>query len=281
MSLDKVKFFIIPKNCNETELAWLVETRKYIQRFQARQMYKELLLKSPIQKVSPEEWIAAKNKEADRNIYLTIYIAAPDYDNNDITHYLSNPETKDLGLALAIEFEDFEKFFRSDISLNQLIIYLENNILSDDDISLIKSDKEFIKGIFDRIIDKDKIMYHNLQNNFLNIIKECQVSLVSDILTSKKIATYIEHANFYNSDELLKYILTYFSDNHPDFSKQHFMHWDSFTRSRYFSKWLKSKGILCEISKYYLDLPPANECIKSNQDYIKKFLEYKNIIGES
>ena len=276
MSSTVFNAFIVPRKEGETELSWLLNTRKYLRSFEIIEMYKEILKREEIEKVSVDDWVKAKNINVNRDVILSLFTSAPDYAPSDIVTYLANDATKDLGLALAIQFEDFEKFYGSNVEIPDLILYLENNILNEHDINLIKDNKDIIENVFDRIVDKEKVMYHNLLNNFLNIIQNSVLQNLSSIFSKKKISAYIAHANFYDHDALLEYILTNYPDSHPNFSKLPFMFWDSFTRSRYFSRWLKTRSIMSEISRYYLELDIENDIVEINKNYMRGFLEFND-----
>ncbi len=276
MSSTEFNAFIVPRKEGETELSWLLNTRKYLRSFEIIEMYKEILKREEIEKVSVDDWVKAKNINVNRDVILSLFTSAPDYAPSDIVTYLANDATKDLGLALAIQFEDFEKFYGSNVEIPDLILYLENNILNEHDINLIKDNKDIIENVFDRIVDKEKVMYHNLRNNFLNIIQNSVLQNLSSIFNKKKISAYIAHANFYDHDALLEYILINYPDSHPNFSKLPFMFWDSFTRSRYFSRWLKTRSIMSEISRYYLGLDVENDIVEINKNYMRGFLEFND-----
>ena len=81
-------------------------------------MYKEILKREEIEKVSVDDWVKAKNINVNRDVILSLFTSAPDYAPSDIVTYLANDATKDLGLALAIQFEDFENF------IDQMLKYL-------------------------------------------------------------------------------------------------------------------------------------------------------------
>ena len=191
MSSTTFKAFIVPRNKDETDLSWLLNTRKYLRSFEAARMYKEILGRKDIDQVSIDDWVKAKNLDTNRDIFLSIYTSAPDYTHSHIATYLANAETKDLGLALAIEFEKFEQFYRSGVEISELIIYLENNILNENEVNFIKDNNEIIENIFNRIIDNQKIMYHNLLKNFFMIIKNSGLDNLSIIFTKKKIQIYV------------------------------------------------------------------------------------------
>ncbi|MGQ9375231.1 hypothetical protein ACUM6W_15540 [Acinetobacter tandoii] len=266
---------IVPRKENETDLSWILNTRKYLRYFEARSMYQNILAREVVEKVTSEDWIKAKNLQKDRDIILSLFISAPDYDHTDINTYLAAPETKELGLALAIEFEDFKSFHSVGLTLPNLILYLENNILNQEELNLIKNDEDIIRGLFKRVVDKDKIMFHNLVKNLLNIFKTSTLANLSDIVTSKNIGLYIEHGNYYNHDEFLEFLLKNFPEKHPLFQKQYFMQWDSFTKSRFFSKWLRAKSICLEISRYYMDIDSNNETFQENKEFLQGFLRYQ------
>ncbi|MEQ1106727.1 hypothetical protein [Acinetobacter seifertii] len=265
---------IVPRKENETDLSWIFNTRKYLRYFEARSMYKNILGRETIEKVNLQDWIGAKSLQTDRDIVLSSFISAPDYNSTDILTYLANTETKDLGLALAIEFEDFKSFHSAGVTLPNLILYLENNILNEDQLNLIKNDESIIRGLFARVVDKDQVMFHNLVKNLLNIFKFSDLENLSDIVTSKNISLYIEHGNYYNHDEFLEFLLRNYPNNHPSFQKQYFMQWDPFTKSRFFPKWLRAKSICLELSKYYMDIESNSENLKGNQKFLQSFLEY-------
>lgn len=276
MSSTTFNAFVVPRNEDETDLSWLLNTRKYLRSFEVIEMYKKIFKKEEIEKVSVNDWVKAKNSSINRDVILSLFTSAPDYDPSDIPTYLANDATKDLGLALAIQFEEFEQFYRSNVEISELILYLENNILNEHDINLIKDNKKIIENVFDRIIDQEKVMYHNLRNNFLNIIQNSVLKSLSSIFNKKKISAYITHANFYDHDALLEYILINYPDSHPNFSKLPFMFWDSFTRSRYFSRWLKTRSIMSEISRYYLVLNVKSDIFEGNKNYIRGFLDFND-----
>lgn len=272
--------YIVPRKENEPDLSWIVNTRKYLRYFEARSMYKHLLGRENVEKVNAQDWTKAKNLNKDRDVILSIFISAPDYDSTDILSYLANPETKELGLALAIELEDFKKFHSSGVSLSDLILYLENNILNENDLDLVKNDESLISGLFRRVVDKEQVMFHNLVKNLLNIFKATELKNLSDIVTSKNIGLYIEHGNYYNHDEFLEFLLKNYPNQHPMFYRLPFMQSDPFTRSRFFSNWLRAKSICTEISRYYISIESDNEILKENQEFLKGFQAYQSYSKE-
>lgn len=266
---------IVPRKEDETDLSWILNTRKYLRYFEARSMYMQLLDKKEVEKVSLHNWIKAKALKENRDIILSAFISAPEYDSEDVAVYLTHPESKELGLALAIEFEDFQSFYRAGLTLPNLILYLENNILNEEDLKLINNDESVIRGVFSRVVDKEQVMFHNLVKNLFNIFKTSILENISDIVTPKNISLYIEHGNYYNHDEFLEFLLRQFPEKHPLFEKQYFMQWDSFTKSRFFSKWLRAKEIFSEISEYYVSIESDNEILKANKEFVQSFLRYK------
>lgn len=269
--------YIVPRKENESDLSWIVNTRKYLRYFEARSMYRQILGRENVDKVNVRDWVKANglDKDKDRDVILSIFISAPDYDSTDILSYLANPETKELGLALAVEFEDFKKFYSAGVSLSDLILYLENNILDEDDLGLIKNDESLIGGLFSRIVDKEQVMFHNLVKNLLHILQVTELQDLSDIVSSKNIGLYIEHGNYYNHDEFLEFLLKNYPDRHPMFNRLHFMQWDPFNRSRFFSNWLRAKSICFEISRYYIDIDSNNETFQANKEFLQGFLRYQ------
>ncbi|MBO8215383.1 MULTISPECIES: hypothetical protein [Acinetobacter calcoaceticus/baumannii complex] len=277
--MDKIQYkaYIVPRKKDESDLSWLLNNRKYLRGFEARKMYKEILSRDEVRKVSVDEWVRAKEATRYNDILLSIFTSAPDYSPSDIDSYLSRQETKDLGLALAIEYEKFDKFYSAGVDMQDIILYMENNILSQADMVGIKDNIDLVTAIFLRIIDKKKVMFINLIQNFLNLLEASTSVDLSTVFDEEKIAQYISHANFYSNDDLLEFLLTNFPECHPKFIELSFMHWDSFTKSRDYSRWLKAKSILNELSRYYLTLTPENEVIGENQEYIRGFLNFLTV----
>lgn len=280
MNKIQYKAYIVPRKKDESDLSWLLNNRKYLRGFEARKMYKEILNRDDVSKVSVDEWVKAKEATQHKDILLSIFTSAPDYSPSDIDSYLSQQETKDLGLALAIEYEKFDKFYSANVDMQDIILYMENNILSQPDIVGIKDNIDLVTALFLRIIDKKKVMFTNLIQNFLNLLQASTLVDLSTVFDEEKIAQYISHANFYNNDDLLEFLLTKFPESHPKFIELSFMHWDSFTKSRDYSRWLKAKSILNELSRYYLNLSPENEIIGENQYYIRGFLNFLTVCKE-
>ena len=61
MSSTVFNAFIVPRKEGETELSWLLNTRKYLRSFEIIEMYKEILKREEIEKVSVDDWVKAKN----------------------------------------------------------------------------------------------------------------------------------------------------------------------------------------------------------------------------
>ncbi|OTT95371.1 hypothetical protein [Acinetobacter baumannii] len=277
MNKTQYKAYIVPRKKDESDLSWLLNNRKYLRGFEARKMYKEILSRDEVRKVSVDEWVKAREATLHKDILLSIFTSAPDYSPSDIDSYLSQQETKDLGLALAIEFEKFDKFYSANVDMQDIILYMENNVLDQADIVGIKDNIDLMTALFLRIIDKKKVMFTNLIQNFFNLLQASNLVGLSTVFDQEKIAQYISHANFYNNDDLLEFLLAKFPESHPKFIELSFMHWDSFTKSRDYSRWLKAKSILNELGRYYLTLIPENEIIAENQDYIRGFLNFLTV----
>jgi hypothetical protein len=60
MNNNQYKAYIIPRKIDESDLSWLLNTRKYLRGFEARKMYKEILSRDDVIKVSVNEWVKAK-----------------------------------------------------------------------------------------------------------------------------------------------------------------------------------------------------------------------------
>ena len=195
------KAYIVPRKKDESDLSWLLNNRKYLRGFEARKMYREILNRDDVSKVSVDEWVKAKEATLHKDILLSIFTSAPDYSPSDIDSYLSQQETKDLGLALAIEYEKFDKFYSANVDMRDIILYMENNILSQPDIVGIKDNIDLVTALFLRIIDKKKVMFTNLIQNFLNLLQVSTLVDLSTVFDEEKIAQYISHANFYNNDD--------------------------------------------------------------------------------
>ena len=262
---------VVPRTKDITDVSWLLKTRRYIPHYDAYQAYKLIYGSEPMGQPSVDEWSKIIACDVDRDVRITANIVAHDFNVECVKEYLEYAPTKDIGIALAIEF----RMLKDIVSIaeeSDIILYLTEHILDDTESSLIL-ESGLLKSIARRVIDKCQTMYTTLINNFATLLKLSDGSVISE----KFIIGYLEHANFFNGDPLLRYIFEKFPTAHPLLRKLDCLAWDPFTKSRRFSHWLRVCQRMDELSKYYLELDFLSKNIRENKAYINSYLKFSKI----
>lgn len=278
--MDHITATIVPRETCESNVVWIYKTRKYISHFDARKMYFLSFSGDKDKDVPPPDislWAQANDAPENSDILLTALISAPMvFSKQKISDYMMSPETRDLGVALAICNEHFEELLKV-ASNDEIILYLENNNLNEDQLSTV-NDILLLKAIMNRIIDKKKVIFTILINNFYRIITQGSFSF-SDIFNAEFIAKYIEHASLSYKNDFLEYLLINYPHIHPVMETMYCLYWDPFTRSRRFSHWLNVCSKMNELSRCYEKIPHINDTIKRNAEYIKEYNRYIEVYG--
>lgn len=275
---------IAPRRIDESEVSWIYRTRNYISHYDARKIYFSFFSedkdKDKDKEVPPPSknlWQNASNDTEKRDVLLTALISAPDFYTKDIIlDYIKTPETRNLGVALAICDEYFEIVIRF-ASNDEIIFYLENNQLNDNQVAFIK-DPALLKDLMHRIVDTKKVMYTKLVTNFHKIISEPSFEH-NEIIDSNFVKKYIEHAHLYAKDEFLEYILVNFKHLHPTMNRMDCLAWDPFTRSRRYTHWLNACNKMNVLLECYKKITPIDGNVSSNMEYIEQYVKYIKIYG--
>lgn len=179
--------------------------------------------------------------------------------------------------ALFLTIGQYYNYHKGSIAEDSdIFLYLTEYSLNSEELSLIIK-----SGIMDmlskRIIDRSKVMYTTLIVNFEKLLRinDCGV------IDSNFISGYIEHANFYGGNSLLKYILEEYTDSHPSFGDLDCLAWNPFTKSRRHTHWLKVSNRMNEISKYYQEVNSEAKSFNENKQYISQYLKFRSIYSEA
>lgn len=271
----KVSLSIVPRTKDMNDVAWLLKTRRYISKYDVYDAYKSIYGVEPEGIPTAEEIAKVFEEGEDRDVKITVKIVSHYFEKSCVAEYLSEEATKELGVALAIEFRMLKPIIGT-AEDSDIFLYLTEYLLNDGEISLIIKNGVMEK-LSKRIIDKSKVMYTTLIKNFEKLLKinDCGV------IGSSFISGYIEHASFYGGNELLKYILEEFVDLHPLFENLDCLAWDPFTKSRRYSHWLNVVNRMNEISRYYQEVSGAANNINDNKHYISEYIRFGAIYSDA
>jgi hypothetical protein len=270
-----ISLSVIPRTNDMNDVSWLLKTRKYISKYDVYDAYKSIYEMEPEGIPTTEEMVEVFEECDEREARITVKIVSHHFEEGCVEEYLKEGATRKLGIALAIEFRMLRKII--DIADDSdIFLYLTEYSLNEEELSLIIKD-ELLKKLSERLIDKRKVMYTRLTENFEKLLKlnDCVV------IDSNFISGYIEHASFYSGNQLLKYILVKFTDSHPLFEGLDFLAWDPFTKSRRYSHWLKVSSRMDELSKYYQEINCETNIINDNRLYISEYLKFRSIYSEA
>jgi hypothetical protein len=270
-----ISLSMVPRTKNMNDVAWLFKTRKYISKYDVFDAYKSIYGAEPEGVPTAEEMAKVFEESEEKEAKVIVKVVSHDFEKCCVKEYLNNSMTKMFGIALAIEFRMLEEIIAiADDS--DIFLYLTEYSLNQEEISLFL-ESDLMHKLSLRIIDKSKVMYTTLTENFEKLLKVND----SSVINSSFIAGYIEHSSFYGGNPLLKYILERFTESHPLFKDCPALAWDPFTKSRYYSHWLKVSNRMNELSKYYQEINSGTNNINNNKQYISNYLKFMSIYSEA
>jgi len=266
---------VVPRTNNMNETCWLFKTRRYISKYDAFESYKLIHGKQPEGLPTAKDLAKVFEIDEDKEARITVEVVSYEFEPACVEQYLKNDLTRSFGIALAIEFRMLKEIVGIADKFD-IFLYLEEHSLSTAELSvIIKSG--IMHDLSKRIIDKNKVMYTTLIDNFTKLLKIDDCGVINESFVTR----YIEHASFYNDNPLLVYILDEFPSSHPIFEGLDCLAWDPFTKSRRFSHWLKVSNRMDELAKYYLNIKSEAENINANKKYIDNYLKFKAIYADS
>ncbi|TMO03133.1 hypothetical protein [Pseudoalteromonas sp. S558] len=266
---------VVPRTKDMNDVSWLLKTRKYISKYDVFDAYKLIYNTEPKGLPTIEEMVNVFKENEQKEAKITVKIVSHSFDKDCVEKYLNENATRVFGIALAIEFRMLDKIVNiADDS--DIFLYLTEYSLDEEETSLIIKNG-LMEKLSLRIIDKSKVMYTTLADNFEKLLRvnEC------DVINLSFISRYIEHAHFYGGNSLLQYILERYKSSHPLFEKLDCLAWDPFTMSRRHRHWLTVVNRMDELSKYYLEINDEGENIIKNRQYINEYLKFKTLYSEA
>jgi len=272
-----VSLSVVPRTKDMNDVSWLFKTRKYISKYDVYDAYKSIYGTEPEGAPTTEEMVKVFKESEEKEAKITVKIVSHYFEKDCVEKYLNESATRVLGIALAIEFRMLEKIVKiADDS--DIFLYLTEYSLNEEEIYLI-IENGLMGKLSLRIINKSKVMYTTLTENFEKLLK------VNDcgVINSNFISGYIEHASFYGVNPLLKYILERFTGSHPLFKDLDCLAWDPFTKSRRYSHWLKVSSRMDELSKYYQEISSETDTVNNNNNrqYINEYLKFRSLYSEA
>ncbi|MDP2562132.1 hypothetical protein [Psychrobium sp. 1_MG-2023] len=265
---------VVPRTKDMNDVSWLFKTRRYISKYDVYDAYKSLYGKEPKGIPTTEELVKVFEQSEEKETRVTLKIVSHSFEEHCVDEYINEGATKQLGIALAIEFRMLKEIINiADDS--DIFLYLTEYSLNEEELSLI-AESGLMKSLSKRIIDRRKVMYTTLTENFEKLLKmnDCGV------IDSNFISGYIEHASFYDGNLLLKYILEEFTDSHPLFAALDCLAWDPFTKSRRYRHWIEASNRMNELSKYYQEINGEANNINKNREYISEYQRFRTIYSE-
>lgn len=271
----KISLSIVPRTKDMNDVAWLLKTRRYISKYDVYDAYKSIYNVEPEGIPTIEEMAKVFEEGENRDARVTVKIVSHYFEESCVAEYLSEEATRELGVALAIEF----RMLKPIIGIaedSDIFLYLTEYLLDEDELSLIVK-SGVMEKLSKRLIDKRKVMYTTLIKNFEQLLKINHCGVID----SNFISGYIEHASFYGGNELLKHILEEFIDLHPLFESLDCLAWDPFTKSRRYNHWLNVVNRMNEISRYYQDVNGTTKNINDNKHYISEYIKFRAIYSDA
>jgi len=261
---------VIERRPGLSNVQWVIDSMRYL-RFgdywnASKQIYKD----GKIPRLRPDviDNITKNNDSRISDVVIGIILMMNDHTLEDINELLSNPDTKDYGIALSIIHGKLNNVLRFGTP-EDLFIYLTEHNITDAEISEL-SQKEILEKIAKRVIDKKQVMFNVLVDNFQKLVA------VNDFgcITKDFLRKYIEHASLSSvyPNSFCEFLLKRFPSVHPDFSAMYVLNWDPYTRARTYGHWLTVSGKMNDISRYYLTINGAPE---KNRKFIENYSDFK------
>ena len=223
----EVSASILPRQKDDTDASWIYKSRKYIHPSDCIGSLTKAHGK-PAKIVAPtiKKWTKFLSKDDfSRQFLMTVYSVVPDFTESDISNYLSCHQTLSLGVALSIETRKLENVLKYGEPAD-LCLYVEEYNLSDNEINVISSNAASMQTIYNRLLDKEKVMYTILVTNFHLLLQHSHFPV-----EAKFVENYISRTLSYNKDTaFLEFLLKNYPTAHPDFSQMDSLSWDPYSK---------------------------------------------------